>query len=249
MNTQPSRLAGALSLLLLVLPATGHALSRPRPAAAPAVTRVVPLTPLKTRLGDRDLRNVVIVKFQEGTRVRRDRSTGLLRAELDQLRSKDLVRRSRLPLNDLRINEEIAAVNQLAAEPSLYRLESLFTRSAKKLQKEKDKGEALSGEELADLSLYYKLTIADADTASTEALIDSLNALGVVEIAYAEPLPALAAADIAPTSPNLVGNQGYLDVAASGGIGATRVHADFGARGRAFASWTSSSTGRSTTRT
>jgi len=232
MNAQPTRIAVALSLLLVALPSTGHALSRARLEAAPAVMRAVPLKPVKTRLGARDLRNVVIVKFQEGTRVRLERSSGLLRAELGQLRSKDMVRRSRLALTDARIDGEVAVVNQLAAQPALYRVESLFARSAKKLQKEKDKGEAMSGEELADLSNYYKVTIANADTASTEALIDSLNALGVVEIAYAEPLPAIAAADVAPASPNLVGNQGYLDVAANGGIGATRVHADFDARGQ-----------------
>jgi len=235
MNAQPTRtvrFAVALPVLLLGLPASSHALSRARLEAAPAIERVVPLKPVRTRLGDRDLRNVVVVKFQEGTRVRLDRKTGGLRAELEQLRSKDMVRRSRLPMNDLRIRDEVAVVGRLAAEPSRYRLEPLFQRSAKKLQKEKDKGEARSGEELADLSNYYRISIADADTASTEALIDSLNALGVVEIAYAEPLPESAAADIAPTTGSFVANQGYLDVAANGGIGATRVHADLGARGQ-----------------
>lgn len=235
MNAQPirfARLAVVLSLLLLGLPASGHALSRARLEAAPAIVRAVPVKPAKTKLGDRDLRNVVVVKFQEGTRVRLDRRTGALRAELEQLRSKDMVRRSRLPMSDLRIRDEVAVVSRLAAEPSRYQLEPLFARSAKKLQKEKDKGEARSNEELADLANYYRISIADADTASTEALIDSLNALGVVEIAYAEPLPEPAAADIAPTTGSFVANQGYLDVAANGGVGATRVHADFDARGQ-----------------
>jgi serine protease len=46
-------------------------------------------------------------------------------------------------------------------------------------------------------------------------LIDQLNAMDSVELAYAQPIAEPAQADIAPTTPDFTGNQDYLSAAAS----------------------------------
>jgi subtilisin family serine protease len=198
-------------------------------AAVPTIQRVAPEKPARTVLHDGERRDVVVIKFQEGTNVRL--KNGELRARLDTLRAKDTVRRGRLALDDARIHEEVARVSDLAEGPSRIRIVPMFDRPAKQLERDRDAGESRSGEELADLQLYYKVLIDGADTRSTEELIDDLNAMGVVEIAYAEPIGSPAAADIAPTTGSFVPNQGYLRDAPAG-IGATTAHQFHNARGQ-----------------
>jgi len=91
----------------------------------------------------------------------------------------------------------------------------LFARTEAELDAEKREGESRIGEELADLNLYHNIFIADANPRDTEALIDQLNAMDSVEIAYAQPIAEPAQADIAPTTPDLTVNQDYLRAAAS----------------------------------
>jgi len=68
---------------------------------------------------------------------------------------------------------------------------------------------------LADLNLYYALPVTD--TTRAIQLVNALNALGVVEIAYPEPLSEPASVstrpilgDIGRPTPSFVANQGYL---------------------------------------
>ena len=98
------------------------------------------------------------------------------------------------------------------------RIERLFSRPEDVLAREKHRIEARSGREQADKNLYYRLrTRGEVDLAR---LIDDLNALDIVEIAYAEPLPAPP-----PVTPDFSSMQGYLNAAPDGidAILATRV--------------------------
>lgn len=69
-----------------------------------------------------------------------------------------------------------------------------FSRSEEELDHDKTSGEKRSGKQLADLNLYYivQLNPSMAD-AEIERLLDTLNALDIVEIAYLDPIPVLAA--------------------------------------------------------
>ena len=69
----------------------------------------------------------------------------------------------------------------------------------------------------ADLNNYYRVHTGDAS--QTEALVEALNDLDVVEVAYYEPSLAAAIAlggDLPPTTPMFEGQQGYLDSAPLG---------------------------------
>jgi hypothetical protein len=104
------------------------------------------------------------VKFRDGTAVR--------------LRNDQLVSRGGADLSDLQ------AV--LSRYPGL-RIERLFTRPEEDLEQERVRAEAATGRQQPDLNLYYRLLLpAGADA---EALLSDLNALPIVEVAYAEPLP------------------------------------------------------------
>lgn len=114
---------------------------------------------------------------------------------------------------------------------SVQALRRLHTRPAAELDAERAAAETRSGIELADLNLYY--TIDVASPAEAIALARELNGLDAVEIAEPAPAPSPLPIDIAPTTPNLRGNQGYraapplgvgsLDTRAGGRGGRMRV--------------------------
>lgn len=100
------------------------------------------------------------------------------------------------------------------------RITPLFSAPERVLSDEKAELERRAGKELADLNLYFRVSLPKA--AATEAVIDELNASGLVEIAYAEPLPvnppAIASSPlIAQTAtPSFVARQGYRGAAPDG---------------------------------
>lgn len=63
----------------------------------------------------------------------------------------------------------------------------LFSAPERVLAEEKVTLERRSGKQLADLNLYFRVTLPEGS--ATERVIDELNATDLVEIAYAEPLP------------------------------------------------------------
>ncbi|HZZ95373.1 MAG TPA: S8 family serine peptidase [Jatrophihabitantaceae bacterium] len=95
-------------------------------------------------------------------------------------------------------------------------LTPLFSTAPSVLRRQTRALEAKSHRELADLSLYYRVTVPRGTHLA--AFIDSLNALPIVEIAEAEPLPRPV-----PASPNLEPDQGYRTAAPNG------IDADFAA--------------------
>ncbi len=157
----------------------------------------------------------IVVKFQEGSRVRL-RGQGLVALERNK---REAERLSGLKLTAEQVQADLHAVEALVASHRVARgraLERLFNVSETDLEARRASGEARSGQELADLDLYYQLRVPAGTTqAEVKSLLVSLNALASVEIAYAKP-PAAPAVDIPPATPNFEGGQGYLDPAPLG---------------------------------
>ena len=89
------------------------------------------------------------------------------------------------------------------------RVDRLFSRPETALARDKARVERKSGRQQADLNLYYRLRLGPQSDAV--AAIDALNDLGIVEIAYAEPLPLPA-----PVTPDYTANQTYTEPAEEG---------------------------------
>ena len=130
-----------------------------------------------------------------------------------------------------RLFQELGWINGAIAPNSNRFVTRLFTRPEDELTAEKLQGEARIGEELADLNLYHYILITDAKPDETERLIDQLNALAVVEIAYPQPITAVGQVDAAPSTPNFTTNQGYLGPASTNGIDVAYARSFPGTRG------------------
>jgi len=152
----------------------------------------------------------IVVKFHDGTRVRLHGTA--LQAETKSRNPRDLHTLRRLGVSDKQILEDVTRVNHL-----LRGLQPLFPQDEETLASLRRTGESRRGHELADLSLYYGLPV-DKETTFRDvaALVDALNALDSVEIAYAQPPSEPAQVDIPPITPNFESIQGYLETAPGG---------------------------------
>lgn len=94
------------------------------------------------------------------------------------------------------------------------RMSRLF-RGWSETQLDGDRGmlQARSGQELADLNTYYEIEVNDLGEAQT--LVNHLNDLDEVEIAYAQPAPE-EAGDISPPTPDYQEYQDYREPAPEG---------------------------------
>ena len=104
---------------------------------------------------------------------------------------------------------DVEPLREVLSQYPATQVERLFSRSEAELAADERQLEAKTGKELADLNLWYRLVVGLG--ADPEALIDALNSLDIVEIAYPQPLPAPP-----PTTPDYEGHQGYLDPAPDG---------------------------------
>jgi PKD repeat protein len=162
----------------------------------------------------------VVIKFHEGTAVRL--RGGLLMAEDRSARDRrDLEARGLTPAA---VDSDVAEVRRLVAiAPEAQTLRRLFSIDENVLADRRATGEERSGRQLADLDLYYGVRLKPRATAGdVSALLDALNALESVEIAYAQP-PASPAflgdpKRVAATAvtPNFQSLQGYLNAAPQG---------------------------------
>ncbi len=166
----------------------------------------------------------VVVKFHEGTRVR-------LRGEqlvaLSETRgARELGQLSQRGLTGPSVAADMAAVASLvAADPHARGLGRMFTADEKLLDTRKFATETLSGQEVADLNLYFEVPIRPGTTfEQVRDLVEKLDALPSVETAYAEPAAEPAAVNwpnfltpmLLKAGPNLQGEQGYLGAAPTG---------------------------------
>jgi serine protease len=103
----------------------------------------------------------------------------------------------------------VSNVNNVLNRYPGTRIDRLFERPEAALTADKARIEKKSGREQADKNLWYRLVLRPGTNAV--GLIDDLNALALVEIAYAEPLPARS-----PVTPDFTDQQVYREAATDG---------------------------------
>jgi len=111
-------------------------------------------------------------------------------------------------------NADLAPVESILARYDYLSLERLFSRPEECLDKERIEGEKRSGKELGDLNAYYRIRFESYERIAE--MIDNLNGLDIVEIAYPIPNRYVVFEDIAPETPDLTEHQGYLEQAPEG---------------------------------
>ena len=154
------------------------------------VPRAKPVKPDAVRVSPQADITRVIIKFEEGSDVR--------------LRGNKLISLSGPALKE---------VNAVVRPYINGRLKRLVNKTEESLSRDKYIYELRSGHELADFNLYYSLDITNGDEAAT--MVNLLNELDIVEIAYVEPR-AEPAEDIDPPTADYEGFQNYLTAAPTG---------------------------------
>jgi serine protease len=202
----------------------------PARSSAPPLRQRVPFDrPARAKLRTSDDPRAIVVKFREGTRIRRQGLT-FTSTSSARLSAREQGLRDRFSLDDGLIGAQLAAVNRLIAGERDAVVERLFDRPADALEQEQRRGEANSGKELPDLNLYYVIVREAADASSTEALLDQLNALDIVEIAYVETdVRPAGHVESASMTPDLTAEQGYLGI---WGVDANAARTQHNARGQ-----------------
>jgi serine protease len=142
-----------------------------------------------TSLPAKESRDRIHLKFVEGSEVR--------------LRSGRLVAAAGV---------DVAPVEKVLGGGASGTIARLFAVGEAELAEQARAAQRLSGMKQADMNNWYRVTLRPGVDAV--AVLNALNALSVVETAYAEPLPAPLPA------PNFQPQQGYLLPAASSGIDA-----------------------------
>jgi serine protease len=224
-NNKNIQLGGVIRGLSMAL-AVGFA----APAAAETLEpRVLPKKGVAASLRKDAQASRIVIKFHEGTHVRLRGNS--LSVEAGARSAQERSKMSQLRLDDAQLAADLDAVHKyVSRESRAGRLARLFSADERTLLSNKSQAELRSGREMADLNLYMEVPLAAGSTASEVAeLVAGLGSLPSVETAYAEP-PAepaavpwpymmtsvMAAADIAPTTQQFQGEQGYLQAAPLG---------------------------------
>jgi hypothetical protein len=163
-----AKLAVAISAVVLLLGAfAGNAFAATSYGAESSDNgrRFVPDKPERTVIPEGFSRTSAHIKFRQNTQVR--------------LREGQFVSEGEDDLMGL--------ATLMAAHPEVVPSRLFSARSEEELLEEKRRLERRSGRELGDKNLYFRLEFPE--TTDAAALIEALNALDIVEIAYPEPLP------------------------------------------------------------
>jgi serine protease len=169
-------LLAAIVLALVLAPWSADARAAQEP---PLIPRVVPPKPLQSKVLPGYSRTRVVVKFSEGSGVRLQGAHLMSDSDVD-----------------------VSEVNALLRRHPGLTIRSLFTRTPAALGRDRAAAQRASRREHADLSLYFRLMLPP--TSNVETVIDELNALSIVELASAEPLPQAP-----PVTPDFEPLQGY----------------------------------------
>ena len=154
------------------------------------IARAVPVKPAVTTISPDAKIDKVVMKLVEGTRAR------LSGSQILSLAGKDL-----------------GTVNASFGKSAAVGIRRLAIKSPEAMEAERTLLEAKTGHQLADMNNYFEIPVSSP--AQAEALVNQLNRLPEVEIAYAPPRPE-PAVDIPPTTPDYVPNQTYLNMAPDG---------------------------------
>ncbi len=176
------------------------------PYSAPAEKekRILPIKPKHTTLTEGEFLNGIVVKFKENQKIR--------------LQQNKFVNLS--PQTDKATQLEIDEINWLT-ETVKAKQQRLFNQnSEQELDNSRQTGEDNTFKELPDLNSYFIIELKGLNKLQVEYLVDELNNLNVVEIAYVPSkfsLPVIGKPqDKAPVTGNLTTRQGYLDAAPAG---------------------------------
>ena len=176
-------------------------------------------------------RNVVVVKFVDGARIREenasadrrmktDKQTLLSRLEalkpqletLDEY-DRDLLKRRNLTLDG--VERQMTKARDALKTRNIVHWRKVFEIDDGLLASLRINAEIRKKRQSSDLANYYVFQLQDGEQG--EQLVDRLNELDVVELAYLAPIPKDA--DVPPTTPSFQNRQSYLG-AAPGGIDA-----------------------------
>ena len=155
--------------------------------------RAIPVKSFNTAINPQIKISHVVVKFRDNNQVRKSG---------DKLISK---------AGTAALVESNNKLNLYLGTDRMRRLFENMTES--KLDMKREALQLNSKTELADLNNYYRIEISDYQDA--ENLINDLNALDEVEIAFFKPTSE-PAGDIAPPTPEYVANQDYREAAPAG---------------------------------
>ncbi len=180
---------------------------------------IVPLT------GKRNAERI-IVKFVDGTRIRKVQSRGTtenpeptgkleFRQRGEDRYQQKLLRQNRLSENT--ITQEIEQVNRLISSDAVVALDYLFLQKPGLLERLRQNTERRTRIQASDLSNYFVFKLKNPE--KSKAIASALNSLKIVETVYFAS-KAVKLPDIPPSTPNFQVNQGYLQPAANGGIDA-----------------------------
>lgn len=186
---------------------------------------------------ERNFAGIFIIKFVEGSHIRyRD---GIFKTSKDQLNNEEIRRLGRLKLSVEKVLEEVEKINQLSL--TYFKKYSFFPISTFAYPgrredpngqfKEKERLELVSGEELADLDLYFTFVATAKGFKDLEAQQEYMNALNksaIIEDVHAAVLTenaevksdshlALFNKNFSPLdTPDFSSQQHYLDAAPVG---------------------------------
>jgi serine protease len=173
-------------------------------------------------------RNVVVVKFVDGARVREEGSSAARRAKtdpptlaarLDALKSQqaqlDDYDRALLKRKGLAPDQAAGQLDEarvVLKRSKLKHWRKVFDLDDDVLARLRLNAEIKQRRQGSDLSNYYRFVLDDGEAG--EALADRLNKLDVVEVAYLAPVPT--GADLLPPTGSFLKSQGYLKPAPTG---------------------------------
>jgi hypothetical protein len=109
--------------------------------------------------------------------------------------------------------KNLSGLNNILENKSLRSIRRLTGKAPEAVEREKFIFENRCGHQLADMNNYFSIGVSSA--AEAEDLVNRLNRLAEIEIAYAEPQPTFAA-DIDPPTPDYDSAQLYLRMAPEG---------------------------------
>ncbi len=188
-------------------------------ATATIKARVVEERPARATFYQGLFRDRIIVKFKEGAVVRLGQSASRdtkpsFRSMPPAQDAESKARMQRGNVTQSKVQTDLAKVNEILKRQAVKQIAPLFSRQEKLLQADRIAAERLTAQEQADLSNYFTIQL-EPDTKGEE-LVDEFNGLASVETAYLAPVPVDAQADIAPPTPTLQANQGYVAPAPQG---------------------------------
>jgi len=149
--------------------------------------------PVKTRFHKGVSRDQIVVKFKDGIAVRLNPTTSSSKPDpmlmLSLMTPDRRARMQRQKLSDDVVQTDLIRIKALLNQPSVRRVKPLFSRPDTTLQAERQEAESKTGQEHADLGNYFLVRLK----AGTQGgrLVDELNAVSSVELAYLAPIPVL----------------------------------------------------------